>query len=63
MIWGAMGQAVCYILISASLSQTGEENPDRTKFGAAATAFFFVYYVFFGICWQVSGRFSDNASI
>ena len=46
MMYGAAGQAMCYMFISAFLSQGGE------KFGAAATAFFFLYYVFFGICWQ-----------
>ncbi|PBK66485.1 general substrate transporter [Armillaria solidipes] len=46
LMWGAAGQAVCYIFISALLSQGG------TNYGAAATAFFFVYYIFFGICWQ-----------
>ncbi len=46
MMYGAAGQAVCYIFISAFLSQGGQ------SFGAAATAFFFLYYVFFGICWQ-----------
>ncbi|KAK0452930.1 general substrate transporter [Desarmillaria tabescens] len=46
LIWGAAGQAVCYIFISALLSQGG------TNYGAAATAFFFVYYIFFGVCWQ-----------
>ncbi|KAF8907034.1 general substrate transporter [Gymnopilus junonius] len=51
MMWGAAGQCVCYILISGLLSQAS--NPvNGTKFGAGATAFFFVYYVFFGICWQ-----------
>ncbi|KAK0214533.1 general substrate transporter [Armillaria fumosa] len=43
LIFGAAGQAVCYILISAFLSQ---------NMGAAATAFFFLFYVFFGSCWQ-----------
>ncbi|KAL1745558.1 general substrate transporter [Schizophyllum fasciatum] len=51
MMWGAAGQAVCYILISALLSRAGDPE-DGTKFGAGATAFFFVYYIFFGICWQ-----------
>ncbi|KAK2461111.1 hypothetical protein APHAL10511_006890 [Amanita phalloides] len=50
MMWGAAGQCVCYVLISALLSQTG--GPRGTNFGAAATAFFFVYYIFFGVCWQ-----------
>ncbi|KAI5894556.1 uncharacterized protein SCHCODRAFT_02211645 [Schizophyllum commune H4-8] len=51
MMWGAAGQAVCYILISALLSQASDPE-NGTKFGAGATAFFFVYYIFFGICWQ-----------
>ncbi|KAF4622341.1 hypothetical protein D9613_009293 [Agrocybe pediades] len=50
MMWGAAGQCVCYILISALLSHAN--GPNGTKFGAGATAFFFLYYVFFGICWQ-----------
>jgi MFS family permease len=51
MMWGAAGQCVCYILIAALLSQA--TNTDTgAKFGAGATAFFFLYYVFFGICWQ-----------
>ena len=51
MMWGAAGQAVCYVLISAMLSQASDPV-NGTKFGAGATTFFFVYYVFFGICWQ-----------
>ena len=47
MMWGAAGQAVCYILISALLSQASDPE-NGTKFGAGATAFFFVYYIFFG---------------
>lgn len=57
MMWGAAGQCVCYILIAALLSQASNTDKDAT-FGAAATAFFFLYYVFFGICWQVSFCFS-----
>ncbi len=48
LMFGAAGQAVCYILIAAFLSQ---------NMGAAATAFFFFFYIFFGSCWQVSGAF------
>ncbi|KJA15910.1 hypothetical protein HYPSUDRAFT_207495 [Hypholoma sublateritium FD-334 SS-4] len=51
MMWGAAGQCVCYIFISGLLSQTGNTT-NGAHFGAAATAFFFLYYVFFGICWQ-----------
>ncbi|KAF9027936.1 general substrate transporter [Hymenopellis radicata] len=46
MMYGAAGQAFCYLFISAFLSQGGD------NYGAAATAFFFLYYVFFGVCWQ-----------
>lgn len=53
MIWGAAGQCVCYIFISGLLSQTNSPT-HGVQFGAGATAFFFLYYVFFGICWQVS---------
>ena len=62
MMWGAAGQCVCYILISALLSQSN--GPNGAKFGAGATAFFFLYYVFFGICWQVCSRLTtkDGAS-
>ncbi|KAL0564080.1 hypothetical protein V5O48_017975 [Marasmius crinis-equi] len=50
MMWGAAGQCVCYVLIAGLLSQ--QHTASGTKFGAGATAFFFLYYVFFGICWQ-----------
>lgn len=53
MMWGAAGQCVCYIFISGLLSKTNDPINGPT-FGAGATAFFFLYYVFFGICWQVS---------
>ncbi|KAF9039151.1 general substrate transporter [Panaeolus papilionaceus] len=53
MMWGAAGQCVCYIFISALLSRIGTGTVQQGhKFGAGATAFFFLYYVFFGICWQ-----------
>jgi MFS family permease len=52
MMWGAAGQCFCYIFISVLLSQSN--NPENgSKFGAGSTAFFFLYYAFFGICWQV----------
>ncbi|KAF8151788.1 general substrate transporter [Crassisporium funariophilum] len=51
MMWGAAGQCVCYIFITGLLSQAA--NPENgASFGAGATSFFFLYYVFFGICWQ-----------
>ncbi|KAJ7588082.1 general substrate transporter [Mycena floridula] len=51
MMWGAAGQCLCYIFISGLLSQADSSERGR-NFGAGATAFFFFYYVFFGICWQ-----------
>ncbi|KAJ4490607.1 general substrate transporter [Lentinula aciculospora] len=52
MMWGAAGQAVCYALISGLLSQADGTTTRGQSFGAGATTFFFVYYVFFGVCWQ-----------
>ncbi|XP_006458691.1 hypothetical protein AGABI2DRAFT_183661 [Agaricus bisporus var. bisporus H97] len=51
MMWGAAGQCVCYIFITGLLSKTGDPV-SGSKYGAGATAFFFLYYVFFGVCWQ-----------
>ncbi|KAJ3510847.1 hypothetical protein NLJ89_g4445 [Agrocybe chaxingu] len=51
MMWGAAGQCFCYILITGLLSHTNDPANGKT-FGAGATAFFFLYYVFFGVCWQ-----------
>ncbi|KAJ3570705.1 hypothetical protein NP233_g4231 [Leucocoprinus birnbaumii] len=51
MMWGAAGQCVCYIFITALLSKSGDPSIGA-RYGAGATAFFFLYYVFFGICWQ-----------
>ncbi|KAG6906481.1 hypothetical protein DXG01_013720 [Tephrocybe rancida] len=51
MMWGAAGQFLCYAFISGLLSQA--DDPVHGKqFGAGATTFFFLYYLFFGICWQ-----------
>ena len=52
MMWGAAGQFVCYVFISSLLSQTSDPE-NGSKFGVGATVFFFLYYVFFGVCWQV----------
>ncbi|KAH6903866.1 hexose carrier protein [Coprinopsis sp. MPI-PUGE-AT-0042] len=56
MMWGAAGQCVCYILISVLLSKADglvNSDPDAgSRYGAGATAFFFLYYLFFGVCWQ-----------
>jgi hypothetical protein len=55
MMWGAAG----HIFISGLLSQP--EN--GLKFGAGSTAFFFLYYVFFGICWQVRSPVSRTMGL
>lgn len=50
---GATGQCICYILIPGFLSQSN--NPKGSfELGGALTAFFFLYYAFFAMCWQVS---------
>ncbi|KAF7305439.1 Hexose carrier protein [Mycena chlorophos] len=49
MMSGAVGQAGCYIAISYCLAFAG---PEDRRYGAAATFFFFAYYLFFGVCWQ-----------
>ncbi|RDB21956.1 Sugar transporter STL1 [Hypsizygus marmoreus] len=51
MMWGAAGQFVCYLFISALLSHANDPILGP-RYGAGATAFFFLYYLFFGICWQ-----------
>jgi nitrate/nitrite transporter NarK len=52
MMWGAAGQCVCYMFISGFLAQA-DDPVYGTRYGAGATVFFFTYYLFFGICWQV----------
>lgn len=52
LMWGAAGQCVCYMFISGFLSQA-DDPVNGTRYGAGATVFFFAYYLFFGICWQV----------
>lgn len=54
MMWGAAGQCVCYIWITTLLSKA-DDPVSGSKYGAGATLFFFIYYIFFGICWQVIG--------
>lgn len=53
MIFGAAGQSFCYlaitILLKFSEDNTGKRQHDLA---AASVAFFFLYYVFFGIGWQ-----------
>lgn len=73
MMWGAAGQCLCYIFISGLLARASEPGVDHDiarKYGAGATAFFFIYYLFFGICWQVSSflavsfcQYTDEADV
>lgn len=53
MIFGATGMCFCYIFITA-LIQYNEmpEYPHRHDVASASVAFFFLYYVFFGIGMQ-----------
>ncbi|KAK7047785.1 hypothetical protein VNI00_006113 [Paramarasmius palmivorus] len=48
---GAAAQCACYAVITGLLSQA-DGSSRGSQFGAAATAFFFLYYVSFGICYQ-----------
>ena len=55
MMFGALGQGVCYLLITVLIrySLNDAYTADQQKqFGSASIAFFFLYYVFFGIGWQ-----------
>ncbi|KAK7039389.1 hexose carrier protein [Favolaschia claudopus] len=51
LIWGATGQCICYVFISGFLARA-DDPVYGTRYGAGATVFFFLYYLFFGICWQ-----------
>jgi sugar porter (SP) family MFS transporter len=49
MIWGSFGLGVSMLMISALLSQAGDDKTDRQKaFGSASVAFFFIYMLVFG---------------
>jgi len=53
----ALGQALCYTAITVCLrhssSPDAEPSPSRRQaYAEASIAFFFLYYVFFGIGWQ-----------
>ena len=53
MMYAAAGQASCYLIITVLIRYT--EIPGyaaKTKVAEASIAFFFLYYVFFGIGWQ-----------
>lgn len=53
MIYAALGQGICYLCITVLLRYN--ELPGyshKEQVAAASVAFFFLYYVFFGIGWQ-----------
>ncbi|KAL9610430.1 MAG: hypothetical protein Q9167_004855 [Letrouitia subvulpina] len=53
MMYAAAGQALCYMLITILLRYNEKEGYPHTKeVASASVAFFFLYYVFFGIGWQ-----------
>lgn len=55
MMFGAAGQFVCYLVITILLRYTelpGYPEAQAKQVASASIAFFFLYYVFFGIGWQ-----------
>ncbi|KAH9909741.1 general substrate transporter [Xylariomycetidae sp. FL2044] len=55
MIYAACGQGFCYLMITICLRYNEDPSLDpsaRTRWAEASIAFFFLYYVFFGIGWQ-----------
>lgn len=53
MIYASLGQGCCYLLITILLSFSEQDGyAHKSQVGAASVAFFFLYYVFFGIGWQ-----------
>ena len=55
MMFGALGQGVCYMLITILIKYSLDDSysaAQQKQFGSASIAFFFLYYVFFGIGWQ-----------
>ncbi|KAE8154076.1 general substrate transporter [Aspergillus avenaceus] len=56
MIWCALGQGVCYLLITVLLRFNEKPDyPHQKEVAAAAVAFFFCYYLFFGCSFQGIG--------
>jgi len=53
LMYAALGQGCCYLIITVLLRyQSDPTYPHSTEVGAASVAFFFLYYVFFGIGFQ-----------
>jgi MFS family permease len=53
MMYAAAGQFFCYLIITILLSYNEKPGyPHSAEVAKASIAFFFLYYVFFGIGWQ-----------
>ncbi|KAJ9641523.1 hypothetical protein H2201_004007 [Coniosporium apollinis] len=53
MIYAAAGQCFCWLIITVLLRYTEiPDYPNKKAIASASIAFFFLYYVFFGIGWQ-----------
>lgn len=53
MIYAAAGQAFCYVFITVLIRYSQLPGyAHQEQVGAASVAFFFLYYIFFGIGWQ-----------
>ncbi len=53
MMYAAAGQAFCYLIITVLLRYNELQGYAASKqVASASVAFFFLYYVFFGIGWQ-----------
>ncbi|KAK1720458.1 general substrate transporter [Colletotrichum lupini] len=55
MMYGAFGQFMCYAVITICIrynEMAGLAPETQSQWAKASIAFFFLYYVFFGICWQ-----------
>ena len=53
MIYAALGQGICYLLITVLLRYSEmSDYAGKRQVASASVAFFFLYYVFFGIGWQ-----------
>lgn len=54
LMYAAAGQCFCYLIITILIRYTKLEGyPHAAEVGKASVAFFFLYYVFFGIGFQV----------
>jgi hypothetical protein len=53
MLYASLGQGCCYLLITILLRFNEMDGyAHKNEVAAASIAFFFLYYVFFGIGWQ-----------